>query len=79
MSRYYDERAVLSAGSFGFAAMLHGLDRILVQPLQSWRHKRAAYRELMALDDRELADIGLTRGEIDLAVSTPRRVPAHRA
>ena len=79
MSRYYDERAVLSAGSFGFAAMLHGLDRILVQPLQSWRHKRAAYRELMALDDRQLADIGVARGEIDLAVSLVGRMPPYHA
>jgi uncharacterized protein YjiS (DUF1127 family) len=79
MSRYYDERAVLSTGSFGFAAMLDAVDRHLVQPLLARRRKRIAYRELMALDDRQLADIGVTRGEIDLAVSAIGRTPPYRA
>jgi uncharacterized protein YjiS (DUF1127 family) len=79
MSRYYDERAVLSAGSFGLAAMLDAVDRRLVQPLLARRRKRAAYRELMALDDRQLADIGVARGEIDLAVSLVGRMPPYHA
>ena len=29
-----------------------------------WRHRRLAYDELMALDDRLLADIGLRRTDI---------------
>jgi uncharacterized protein YjiS (DUF1127 family) len=43
------------------------------------RRKRIAYRELMALDDRQLADVGVTRGEIDLAVSAIGRTPPYRA
>lgn len=29
-----------------------------------WHHARVAYRELMALDDRELRDIGISRADI---------------
>lgn len=79
MSRFYDERAVLSAGSFGIAPLLHAIDRHVVRPVLSWHHRRATHRELMALDDRQLADIGLSRGEIDFAVYAPGRVPSHRA
>jgi len=79
MSRYYDERAVLSAGSFGFTTLLDALDRHLVRPFLARRHKRIAYRELMALDDRQLADIGVSRGEIELAVSIVGRTPPYRA
>jgi uncharacterized protein YjiS (DUF1127 family) len=34
-----------------------------------WRHRRQAYAELAALDDRSLADIGLTRAEIPFVLS----------
>ncbi|HLI20717.1 MAG TPA: DUF1127 domain-containing protein [Stellaceae bacterium] len=30
----------------------------------SWRRRQAAYEELSALDDRSLADIGITRADI---------------
>jgi uncharacterized protein YjiS (DUF1127 family) len=40
------------------------------------RHRRAAYRELMALDDRMLADVGLSRGDIPAVIATIGRVPA---
>lgn len=33
-----------------------------------WRRKRRAYEELMALDDRMLADIGIHRSEISRIV-----------
>jgi len=29
-----------------------------------WRHRQRAYAELAALDDRSLADIGISRSEI---------------
>ena len=40
--------------------------------IASWAQKRAAYRSLMALDDRMLADIGLTRSDIPQLVSAMR-------
>ncbi len=36
-----------------------------------WRRKRRAYSELMALDDRMLADIGIHRSEIMRVVWGP--------
>lgn len=30
----------------------------------AWRRRQAAYEELSALDDRSLADIGITRSDI---------------
>jgi uncharacterized protein YjiS (DUF1127 family) len=49
-----------------------------------WRRRRQAFAELSALDDRSLADIGISRSEIPYVLSdgaraarpTPRRVPA---
>ena len=40
--------------------------------IANWAHKRAAYRSLMALDDRMLADIGLTRSDIPQLVDAMR-------
>ena len=36
--------------------------------LSDWRHRQQAYAELMALDDRSLADIGIHRSEIPAIV-----------
>lgn len=36
--------------------------------LAEWRRRQLAYAELMALDDRSLADIGLHRSEIPAIV-----------
>jgi uncharacterized protein YjiS (DUF1127 family) len=42
-----------------------------------WRRRRRAYAELMALDDRALADIGVYRSQIRaLVAGTDRRQPA---
>jgi uncharacterized protein YjiS (DUF1127 family) len=73
MSRYYTERAVLSPGSFGLGAVFDAIDRHVVQPLLSWQQTRDTRRELMALDDRQLSDIGLSRGEIDRTLFGRRR------
>ena len=79
MSRLYSERAVLSPGSFGFATLFDALDRHVVRPVLSWHHKRITQRELMALDDRQLTDIGLSRGDLEGPAFTPNRVPSNRA
>ncbi|HXE16377.1 MAG TPA: DUF1127 domain-containing protein [Stellaceae bacterium] len=45
--------------------------------LDEWRKYQQAYRELASLDDRALADIGVTRSEIPFIlthVSDPSRV-----
>jgi uncharacterized protein YjiS (DUF1127 family) len=36
----------------------------LIRYLQAWRHYGVAVRELSNLNDRELADIGITRSDI---------------
>lgn len=38
------------------------------QAVAEWRRRQQAYAELMALDDRSLADIGLRRSEIPAIV-----------
>ena len=49
-----------------------GALRALVGVFKAWYVRRAAYRQLMALDDRMLADIGLARIDIDAAVNRGR-------
>lgn len=49
--------------------------RVLV-PLARWRQRQSAIRTLLALSDRQLSDIGLTRGQIPEAVDKAMRAPA---
>lgn len=79
MSRTFSERAVLVPGSFGLGTLFDAIDQHVVRPVLAWRQNRVTQRELMALDDRQLADIGLSRGEIDGAVFSPRRTASNRA
>jgi len=54
---------------------LHGVG----ERIGEWRRYQQAYRELASLDDRALADIGVTRSEIPFIlthVSDPSRVIA---
>ena len=48
--------------------------------IAGWRQRQRAYGELMALDDRSLADIGIRREEIRAVVEgyydEPRHAPA---
>lgn len=47
--------------------------------IDAWRKTQQAYRELASLDDRSLADIGVTRSEIPFILShvtDPSRVRA---
>jgi uncharacterized protein YjiS (DUF1127 family) len=41
----------------------------LLHGLADWRQRKRAYAELAALDDRSLADIGITRSEIPYVLS----------
>jgi uncharacterized protein YjiS (DUF1127 family) len=38
--------------------------------LRDWRAREQAYAELMAMDDRSLADIGIRRSDIPYVLST---------
>jgi uncharacterized protein YjiS (DUF1127 family) len=40
--------------------------------LREWRRRQRAYHELMALDDRSLADIGIHRSQISAIVEGAR-------
>ena len=44
--------------------------------LATWRQRQQAYAELAGLDDRSLADIGITRSEIPYVLSQPYDKPA---
>lgn len=41
--------------------------------ISAWRRQRRAYDELMALDDRSLADIGIRRSEIRAILAADRK------
>ena len=41
----------------------------LTATLVEWRQRQRAYAELASLDDRSLADIGITRSEIPFVLS----------
>jgi hypothetical protein len=64
--------AALGAGWRGIRRGLSGLagvaERCLLAPLLGRSERRRALTELAAMDDRLLADIGLRRGDIELAV-----------
>ena len=44
--------------------------------LREWRRRQRAYHELMALDDRSLADIGIHRSQIAATVEGARLAAA---
>jgi uncharacterized protein YjiS (DUF1127 family) len=49
--------------------LLHGVSASVA----GWRQRQRAYAELSALDDRSLADIGITRSEIPYVLSHAAR------
>jgi len=61
----YAHSRPLAEGVFGGAFSFGGL----FATLASWNDRRITRRELSRLSDRELEDIGLTRGDIDSIVS----------
>lgn len=52
--------------------MLHRL----AASVADWRQRQRAYAELASLDDRSLADIGITRSEIPYVLSHAAQHPA---
>jgi uncharacterized protein YjiS (DUF1127 family) len=52
--------------------------RQMVRSFRTWRAARRAERELHALDDRTLKDIGLTRWEVRSAVRERQRMSRAR-
>ena len=64
-----DESLAQGLGAFGRAV------RTLARRFVEWRERRETYSELMRLDDRMLADIGLNRGELR-AVSEMGQTPS---
>lgn len=48
----------------------------LVAKLRGWRERQRVLDELYALDDRTLADIGLSRGDIPFVAKGQFRSPA---
>jgi uncharacterized protein YjiS (DUF1127 family) len=66
-----DRIAAESVGGKGEWIVL-SLLAYLGRAIANWAQKRAAYRSLMALDDRMLADIGLARSDIPQLVSAMR-------
>jgi uncharacterized protein YjiS (DUF1127 family) len=68
MSAVYDERkSPLFIAPAARASGLTGLLQLFGARLLAWRRYQVTYRQLAALDDRQLADIGLGRGEIERA------------
>ena len=51
--------------------LMHGV----AGAVHDWRQRQRAYAELAALDDRSLADIGITRSEIPYVLSHPAAAP----
>lgn len=46
--------------------------RAAAERYAEWRQRQHAYAELVQLDDRSLADIGISRAEIPYVVNQPR-------
>jgi len=50
---------------FGFGTRLSGIMTMISSAFSTWNDKRTTRNELSKLTDRELDDIGLSRGDID--------------
>jgi uncharacterized protein YjiS (DUF1127 family) len=53
----------------GVGVALGHLSTALVKSVAAWSERRTAYRELSALDDRMLSDIGITRADIPAVIA----------
>jgi uncharacterized protein YjiS (DUF1127 family) len=57
-------------------ALIRGLWQSLSESYNDWSNRQRAYAELSGLDDRSLADIGISRGEIPYILSHPQAATA---
>ncbi|MGV6847083.1 MAG: DUF1127 domain-containing protein [Marinibacterium sp.] len=57
-------------GASGFAGRLAFPFVALIGAIRTWNDARVTRQALSRLSDRELEDIGLTRGDIDLVAET---------
>jgi uncharacterized protein YjiS (DUF1127 family) len=78
MSAVYDERkSPLFTSPATSTTGFTGLLRLFGSRLLAWRRYQVTYRELASLDDHQLADIGISRGEIErVAVNANRQAEA---
>lgn len=60
-----------------FAARITGFIRILREALTAMRTRRETIEQLRGLSDRELADIGMTRGNIQAAAAALTPIAAN--
>jgi uncharacterized protein YjiS (DUF1127 family) len=76
---YQARDAAIGAGlRRGFATVGRVLSAVGTA-LVTWPQRRAAYEQLKTLTDRELSDIGLTRGEISRVFEPDFQMPARPA
>lgn len=71
----------LAAAAARDAALASWLGRVfhrILDRVVEWQEKQLAMRELNALSDRELADIGLTRGDLPRILAKPARRAARK-
>ncbi|MCT4611176.1 MAG: DUF1127 domain-containing protein [Pelagimonas sp.] len=66
MAAFDTTRPYAAAGS---ASKIGSFLAALVSVIADWNDTRATRKSLTALSDRELSDIGLTRGDIDSVVA----------
>jgi uncharacterized protein YjiS (DUF1127 family) len=71
--------AALAAGLRRAVLGLGEVLSLVAATLLSWPARRATYDKLRRLSDRELADIGLTRGDISRVFEPDFRLPARPA
>ncbi|MFH5924671.1 DUF1127 domain-containing protein [Roseomonas xinghualingensis] len=68
MQQLSDAELLRQANEARNAAARNGMKRLFAA-FANWMERRRAETELRSLTDRELADIGLTRGDIPFALS----------
>ena len=70
LRRAHEERNRAIAGFLrkGGSWLVGFVDEWLVTPIKGWHMRYSLYQQLMGLDDRMLADIGVNRGQIPWVV-----------